>query len=291
MSYRPHDNWAVKGAFSRTVQYVHQLIQSNLALPTDQWIPIVGDLKPETADKIAIGGYWESSDGQWGVSLEGYWKWMHDLVDYRDEYYLTPPLEFWNSKLTSGKGSAKGIDFKFERKAGKVTGHIAYSLAWSDRTFPDKNGGKTFPSRFDNRHTINLLLNWNISPKVELNVGWTGHSGNRFTFMPQSWESPYFDTAHSSLDNYLRVPMNNYQLPFYHRLDIGLTVRNRRGYWNFGLYNAYCQRNTIAIARGAVNEIGEWNPDTWSFNGRTRRLFQKVSFLPIIPSIAYTWQF
>lgn len=297
VSYRPHDNWAVKGAYGRTVQYVHQLTQSNLALPTDQWIPIVGDFKPETADKISIGGYWESPDGMWGASVEGYWKWMHNIVDYRDEYYLTPPLEFWNSRLTSGKGTAKGIDFKFEKKMGKLTGHIAYSLAWSDRTFPEKNGGKTYPARFDNRHTINILLNWKMSRKVELNIGWTGHSGNRFTFMPQKWQSPAFSLCNTwFLDNSLRVPLNNFQLPFYHRLDLGLTVRNRRGYWSFGLYNAYCNRNTIAIIRSYVNEQTDfhptlWESGTWESGWRSRPVFMKLSFLPIIPSIAYTWQF
>ena len=109
-----------------------------------------------------------------------------EVIDtsFRDEYYLTPPDGMWNSPLCSGTGTAKGMDLKIEKRSGKITGHIAYSLAWTDRTFAEKNGGKTFPARFDNRHTINILLNWNISRKVQLNAAWTGHSGNRFTFMP-----------------------------------------------------------------------------------------------------------
>ncbi|MDE6297337.1 MAG: TonB-dependent receptor [Muribaculaceae bacterium] len=293
LSYRFADNWAVKGAYTRTVQYVHQLSQGSLALPTDQWIPITGNFKPESADKTAAGVYWESPDRQWSASIEGYWKWMHNLIEYKDEYYLIPPLELWDSRLTSGRGTAKGIDFKFERRIGNVTGHVAYSLAWSDRTFAEKNGGKRYPARFDNRHTINVLLNWKISPKVELNVGWTGHSGNRFTFMPQLWESPGFDENHSFIENSLGVPLNNYQLPFYHRLDLGLTVRNSRGYWSFGLYNAYCNRNTIALVRGMHSEPAEFIKDgeTWTWINRDYPVFQKLSILPIIPSISYTWQF
>ncbi len=291
LSYRPMDNLAVKGAYSRTVQYVHQLTQGTLSLPTDQWIPVTGRFKPETADKVAVGGYWESSDGHWAISAEAYWKWMHNLVEYRDEYYLRPPLEMWDARLTAGKGTAKGVDFKLEKKFGKLTGHISYSLAWSDRRFDEKNGGKRYPARYDNRHTINVLLNWKISSKAELNVGWTGHSGNRFTFMPQLWESPGFDKDHDFVENSLGVPLNNYQLPFYHRLDLGLTVRNRHGYWNFGLYNAYCNRNAIAITRGIHNGIGHWDKETNSLVSNDYPVFQKISILPIIPSVSYTWEF
>lgn len=275
-SYRPSENWAVKVAYARTNQYVHQLSQTYLSLPTDQWVPITGKFKPQSAEKISIGAYWQTDNKMFGASVEGYYKIMRNLVDYRDEYYLQPPTEMWNAQLCSGKGTAKGIDFKIEKLYGKLTGHISYSLAWSDRTFPDKNGGLTFPARFDNRHTINILLNWNISDKVSLNAAWTGHSGNRFTFLPQDWESPDFDGSYSS-STPLKARINNYQLPFYHRLDLSCTVRNKRGYWTFGLFNAYCHINTVAIRR--------------THNNANRPVFQKVKLLPILPSISYTWQF
>ncbi len=277
VSYNPVENWAVKAAYSRTNQYVHQLCQTYLALPTDQWVPITGNLKPQTADKISVGGYWQSDNGMYAVSVEGFYKNMRNLVDYRDEYYLQPPMEMWNARLCSGKGTAKGMDIKVEKVLGRLSGHIAYSLAWADRTFPEKNGGRTFPARFDHRHTVNILLNWKISDKVQLNAAWTGHSGSRFTLLPQVWESPDFDVTGSSDNTPLKAGINNYQLPFYHRLDLSCTVRNKRGYWNFSLYNAYCHMNTVAIRR--------------KYTDNNRPVFQKVKMLPIIPSISYTWQF
>lgn len=278
ISYRPTDNWAIKGAYCRTNQYVHMLNQSYLALPTDQWVPITGRQKPQSADKISAGVYWRPDNGKYSISAEGYYKDMRNLVDYRDEYYLMPPMDVWDAQLCTGKGTAKGIDFKIEKLSGKITGHIAYSLGWADRTFADKNGGRTFPARFDNRHTINILLNWNISRKVQFNAAWTGHSGNRFTLLTQVWEAPGFDNGFSGNDTPLKAEINNYQLPFYHRLDISFTVRNKRGFWNFGLYNAYCHMNTIAVQR--------------SYNYRyMKSVFKKVKFLPLIPSVSYTWQF
>lgn len=279
VSYRPTDNWAVKAAYSRTNQYVHQLCQTYMSLPTDRWVPITGELKAAIADKVAVGGYWQSSNGMFAVSIEGYYKWMRNLVDYRDEYYLYSVEDVWSSRLCNGRGTAKGVDIKFEKVSGRLTGHISYSLAWADRTFPDKNGGRTFPARFDQRHTINIMLNWNINDKVSLNAAWTGHSGNRFTLLPQVWESPDFISlpTYDGENDPLKAQVNNYQLPFYHRLDLSCTVRNKRGYWSFGLYNAYCHMNTVAIRR--------------TYNRKGIPVFQKVKFLPIIPSISYTWQF
>lgn len=277
LSYRPVMNWAVKTAFARTNQYVHQLSQTYLSLPTDQWVPITGKFKPQNADKISLGAYWQSPDNAFVASVEGYYKIMRNLVEYRDEYYLQPPNEMWNAQLCSGKGTAKGIDFEIEKVDGRLTGHVSYSLAWSDRTFPDKNGGHAFPVRFDNRHTVNILLNWNVSGRMSLNAAWTGHSGNRFTLLTQVWEAPDFGNGSTDAEVPLKTPVNNYQLPFYHRLDLSCTVRNNRGYWTFGLFNAYCHMNTIAIRR------------TYDRHGNP--IFKTVKLLPIIPSISYTWQF
>lgn len=289
-SWHPADSWAFKAAYSRTVQYVHQLSQSYLALPTDQWIPVIGRFKPQTADKVCVGGYWQTSAGSYAVSLEGYYKWMHHLIDYCDEYYLKPPLEMWDARLTSGSGTAKGLDLKVEKRDGKLTGHISYSLAWADRTFSEKNGGKAYPARFDNRHTVNVSVGWAVSDKVKLNAAWTGHSGNRFTFMPQVWDTPGFGNqpGYDGDEVPLRTSLNNYRLPFYHRLDLSCTVRNSRGYWTFGLYNAYCHMNTIAVRR-AHKELLEQTPEGLYY--KSVPVFQKVSLLPIIPSISYTWLF
>lgn len=277
VSYRPDGNWAVKAAYSRTNQYVHRLCETYLALPTDQWVPVTGKFKPHTADKVSAGVYLQSDNGMYTASAEGYYKSMHNLVDYRDEYYLQPPAGMWDRRLCSGSGTAKGIDIKVEKVYGRVTGHIAYSLAWADRTFPEKNGGHSFPARFDHRHTVNILLNWNVSDRVQFNAAWTGHSGNRFTLLPQMWQSPDFDMFGFGDDTPLKAGINNYRLPFYHRLDISWTVRNRHGFWNFSFYNAYCHLNTVAIRR--------------TYDNYNRPVFQKVRMLPIIPSISYTWQF
>ena len=278
LSYNPASYIALKAAYSRNTQYVHRLSQSYISLPTDQWVPITGGFKPETSDKVVAGAYWLIGDGKFSATIEGYMKRMNNLVDYREEYYLKLPAEKWSSVLCSGKGSARGVDISLEKRSGSVTGHVSYSLAWADRTFADKNGGKTFPARLDHRHTINVLVNWEATPKVNLSAAWIGHSGSRYTLITQVWTgAEEIDRAFWSEQSGLKTELNRYMLPFYHRLDLSCRVKNKRGYWNFSLYNAYCHMNTIGIRR------------TYNKNGKP--VFQKVAILPIIPSFSYTWLF
>ncbi|MCI9053799.1 MAG: TonB-dependent receptor [Muribaculaceae bacterium] len=271
--YIPADGWAVKASYSRAYQYVHQLSQSFISLPTDQWLPITGDFSPQRSDKVSAGVYWLLG-GRYSFSAEGYWKWLHNLIDYRDEYYLLLPQLAWDARLTTGRGTAKGLDFKVEKETGRVTGHVGYSLMWADRTFADRNGGKTYPARFDNRHKINVAVNWKINDRWELNAAWTGMSGNRVTFPTQMWQGPNVNQIISEVP--LRTDLNNARLPFYHRLDLGLTRHTRRGYWTLSLYNAYCNMNVVSLRRGDRNG---------------RPVFQQLRMLPLIPSFSYTWLF
>ncbi len=287
LRYSPSREWAVKCSYSRSVQYVHQLTKSYISLPTDQWVPITGNFKPQTADKVSFGVYWSYND-EFTVSAETYYKRMQNLIDYSDLYYIENNALSWDSKLCVGVGNSKGIDFKISREFGKLTGQVSYSLLWADRKFAGKNRGRRFPARFDNRHKINVMLNWKINDKWEINGAWTGMSGNRYTLSTQVWNGPeLYDYYNMDYGGSIIYPvtvnnapfvseLNNYRLPFYHRLDLSVVRHTKKGFWTISLYNAYCNRNTIAIRQGSSDG---------------RKVFQKLSIMPIIPSFSYTWKF
>lgn len=274
----PKHNFAIKAGYSRSAQYIHQLAESNISLPTDQWIPITGDQKPQSTDKLALGVYWCTPNRQFTFSVEGYFKWMYNLIDYTDDYYLVPPYDSWTDKLDVGEGKSKGIDFKVTKEFGKITGHVAYSLLWADRRFPEKNKGQWFPARFDNRHKINIALTWKINSKWQAGASWTGMSGNRITLPLQCWSDPCLGPWHFDMIYYSET--NNYRLPFYHRLDLSATRTTKHGYWTFSVYNTYSYMNVIAVRRDFGELNGEWID-----------MFQHVRAIPIIPSVSYTWLF
>ena len=288
--WRTSDKLSLKVAYARMSQYISQLTESSISLPTDQWIPISANMKPQISDKVAVSANYDIK-GKYTVSIDAYYKWMNPIYDYRDDYFLLPSYAAWSEKLCGGKATAKGIDFMVSKNVGKISGHIGYSLLWSDRIFKDKNHGRKFPARFDNRHKINIMLCWKINDKWDMNCAWTGMSGNMFTLYSQEYEMlvtpdmPIFNgQSYIGILEYSEG-LNNYRLPFYHRLDVAFNRHTKHGMWTFSLYNMYSYINTISISKD------RWWFGTNDWKWDERDSFSKKGVFPIIPSVTYTWYF
>src|ERR1019366_5700092 len=91
--------------------------------------------------------------------------------------------------VTGGKGKAYGLEAYVARNYGRVTGSIAYTLAWSDRKFADLNGGDYFSYKYDRRHNVAIQLNYIINKHFEIGASWVYGSGNMITLPLQSYNS------------------------------------------------------------------------------------------------------
>lgn len=269
--YTLNDHVDMTAAYDRNVQYIRQLAQSYISLPTDQWLPVLGGSKPQTADQLSLSASWRPN-AAWTLDGQMYYSWLHDIIEYRSNFYIDAVDMPTYRRIATGSGTAKGVDLKLTRNFGRLSGQLGYSLLWADRRFADRNYGRPYPARCDNRHKINLLLHWMISPKWEVTASWIGMSGNRITLPVQQWVGPD-DSGNPLLSKY-----NNFRLPFYHRLDLNFTRHHSNGYWQFGLYNAYNRHNAVTVTQNG-----------WIGNGKVQ--FQKLSLLPVIPSVSCTWLF
>ncbi len=292
------DDYSVKASYARINQFVQQVSSNYINLPTDLWQPIGKGMKPLSSDQYSIGFYGNLPKGMY-FSLEGWYKDMRNLVEYREGISSLNPNLTWDEKITSGKGWAYGLDLSISRELGKVTGTVSYGLMWNWRKFDNLNGGLKFPAKFDNRHKININASYRLNDKIEFNAGWTYMTGNRLTLSLYNYDEPgdNFPDAPttgigssgmdweqaSGLDYY--SGRNNVRFPAYHRLDIGMSLYKdlgggRRSIWNFSLYNAYCRMNAMTIRK-----------DDYVDASRPNRAFQKFSLIPIVPSVSYTYEF
>ena len=134
------------------------------------------------------------------------------------------------------------------------------------------------------------MLNWHINDRWDLNATWTGMSGNRITLSTMNWEDPGVAPWH--FDMILPENLNNYRLPFYHRLDIGAVRRTRRGHWTFSIYNAYCNMNVIGVVRSEKRDYDDYvEIAPGVLTTVSKPVFKYLRLLPIIPSVSYTWLF
>lgn len=292
------DNLSFKASYSRMNQYVHLISNSFISLPTDAWMPVTRKLKPLISDQVSAGFYYNLNK-EYNFSVEGYYKTLDNLLEYRDGHTFTPSFVNWEDKLTAGEGSSYGAEFMVRKETGRTTGWVGYGLSWSDRQFDELNQGARYPARFDNRHKLNIVVMHKISPKVELSAAWSYASGNHVTLSlenyyengtgsPTNNDNHYMD-ASESIDYY--EGRNNYQLPAYHRLDLGIKIyrpkkKGRMGIWTVSIYNVYSRMNPFMIYKSDKTV-----PDPGSSYGKNVPVFKTIGIMPIIPSISYTYKF
>lgn len=293
------DNLSFKASYSRMNQYVHLISNSFISLPTDAWMPVTRKLKPLVSDQVSAGFYYNLNK-EYNFSVEGYYKTMDNLLEYNDGHTFTPSYLNWEDKLTAGEGRSYGAEFMVRKESGRTTGWIGYGLSWSDRQFDQLNWGERFPARFDNRHKLNIVVMHKISPKVELSAAWSYASGNHVTLSLENYrENGSSDYQHSNgydysysgswgLDYY--EGRNNYQLPAYHRLDLGIKIyrpkkKGRMGIWTVSIYNVYSRMNPFMVFKDEkeVKKLGG------GYN--IVPVFKHVGIMPIIPSVSYTYKF
>lgn len=286
------DNLSFKASYSRMNQYVHLISNSFISLPTDAWMPVTRKLKPLISDQVSAGFYYNLNK-EYNFSVEGYYKTLDNLLEYRDGHTFTPSFVNWEDKLTAGEGSSYGAEFMVRKETGRTTGWVGYGLSWSDRQFDELNQGARYPARFDNRHKLNIVVMHKISPKVELSAAWSYASGNHVTLSlenyyengtgsPTNNDNHYMD-ASESIDYY--EGRNNYQLPAYHRLDLGIKIyrpkkKGRMGIWTVSIYNVYSRMNPFMIYKSDKTV-----PDPGSSYGKNVPVFKTIGIMPILSLI------
>lgn len=281
---------SVKASYSRMAQYVHLLSSSDISLPTDLWVPITKNIKPEIADQVSLGSYWDTGDG-WELSLEGYYKHMDNVLEYRDGVTVILTTSGWENKVSTGKGRAYGAEFFVQKKTGSTTGWLSYTLAKSERRFPDGSisGGEWYPYKYDRRHNISLVLNHKFSDRIEVSANWKYLSGGVTTFSTRGFK--VVDINGGAEDADYAPGRGNYRLPDSHTLNVGVNFRKqkRRGerIWTLGVYNVYNYMNPdFVYTERSTDYLGEDYTEPHSYVR-----IKKITMLPILPSFSYTRTF
>ena len=296
MRYLLNNDISLKASFSTMTQFINLLANESFSLPTDLWVPSTERIKPQQSWQTAIGVAKTFAD-QYEVSIEGYYKQMKNVLSYKEGASFLFGLENdWQDKVTQGDGEAYGIEFFIQKKKGKTTGWLGYTLSWNNRQFDEINGGRTFPFRYDRRHDISLVVSHQLSNKITLSGAWVYGTGNAVTL--NTFRYPidvyYNGNPNQPFVNYADVESggqkNAFRMSSYHRLDVSISFNKKREKfersWVIGAYNAYYHRNPYYMLSDENQEI---DPVTGEFT--SKRVFKEVSILPIIPSISYQFKF
>ncbi len=279
-------NLSLKAGYAYMTQYVHLLSNSSLSLPTDLWVPVTKKIVPMNAHQVSLGAFYELPR-LFDISLEGYYKVMDNLLEYKDGASFFGSSETWENKVCLGKGWAYGVEFLVQRSFGKTTGWIGYTWAHAKRQFDREgmtiNEGKVFPAKYDRRHDLSITVQHKFSDRFDLSGTWVFSSGNCGTLGTQIYEGlPDWDYI-----PYIQaLERNNFRMGNYHRLDVSMNFHKQKKHgirtWNLSVYNAYNHNNPFLVYT------------SYGFDENTlqeKKVLMQASLFPIIPSVSYSFKF
>lgn len=286
---------SIKASYARMTQYIHLLTNSGIGLPTDLWVPATGNIPPQDAQQVALG-LAKGLRNQYEVSLEGYYKNMKNLIEYKEGASFVSTSGNWQNKVEVGAGRSYGAELLVQKKEGRTTGWLGYTLSKSDRQFDNLNQGNRFPYKYDRRHDVGLAVVHHWKEKVDLSFSWVFGTGNA-TSLPSTIyageeSSDYYyhypESGFNPSQVYYYGERNSFRMRSYHRLDLGIAFKKKTKWgertWTVGVYNAYSRRNPFFIY---LSEDGEYINDVY----RKKSQFKQVSLFPFIPSISYSFKF
>ena len=273
LRYLINDESSIKASYAHMTQYLHLLTNQSIGLPTDLWVPVTRRIPPQNSIQYALG-YARTIKKKFEASAEAYYKSMDNLIEYKEGASFFGNEEDWQEKVEVGKGWSYGIELLLEKKVGKTTGWIGYTWSKTERQFEALNFGEKYPYRYDRRHDIGMAITHKFNDRVDVGIVWVYGTGNAVTLGLERYQGFQGDITHVE-------SRNNYRMPAYHRLDLGVNLHKKKKWgeqtWSFGVYNAYNRQNPFFLNFG--------------FDNNNNRVLKQYSLFPILPSFNYSFKF
>lgn len=275
-SYYLGEDFSLKASYAEMNQYIHLLSNTGAGLPTDYWVPSTDRVKPQNSRQVATGLAKDFEELGLLVTLEGYYKKMNRVINYKEgaSFLILEESTTGNSEvksfedvITAGQGWSQGIEFLAQKKTGKFQGWIGYTLSKTEFQFDDLNQGRRFYARYDRRHDLSVVGLYEHNKNMNFSATWVYGTGNAITL-------PYasFKAGESSGPAYQGDPlgllgsfqsnsikyseMNGYRMPDYMRLDFNIQFKkNKKTKSNIswvrtheiGIYNVLGRRNPYFV--------------------------------------------
>ncbi|MEM7375049.1 MAG: carboxypeptidase-like regulatory domain-containing protein [Bacteroidota bacterium] len=304
------DRLSLKSSFVQMNQYLHLLTTSGSGLPIDLWVPATDRVAPQRSWQAAIGAAATLGDGKYEFSVEGYYKQMSGLIEYKEgtNFFLSFEDRWEDRVEANGTGEAYGVEVLFQKKKGKTTGWAGYTLAWNNRQFANINQGNVYPYKYDRRHDIGIVVAHRVKEGVTLSGTWVFGTGNALTMPTGGYASlqqdvqrflPQFDWTFYNYGNgqfgsgggiqLYEEGRNNFRMAAYHRLDIGFNFTKQKKWgertWSVGVYNLYARQNPYTYFLDSV-------PDPANGANSFKPELRRISLFPFpIPFISYSFHF
>lgn len=273
---------SLKGGYNKTYQYIHLLSSNTTQSPLDTWQLSDLNVKPQNADQFAIGLFKNLDDSNVEISLEGYYKKMNNILDYKvgANLVLNENIE---TELLQGEGKAYGVELLIKKKSGRLNGWFGYTYSRSfvkldsDLVEEQVNNGDYFPANYDKPHDLSVVMNYKFTKRYSVSANFVYQTGRPITYPLGKYEF-------ANQEQVFYSDRNKFRIPDYYRLDIGVNIEGNHkikklahSFWNISIYNVLGRNNPYSVF--FINE-----------NGQIKAYQTSIFSIPV-PTITYNFKF
>ena len=276
--FQATDKIKLKGAWGLYNQFATRVIRQDILQGSRDFWVLGNDIDvPINQAEHFIGGI-SYETPTWLVDIEVYHKNLRGIAEYTAQTTLQgfgPNATIqYEENFYQGDGIAEGVEFLLQRKTGKLTGWLAYTIGRVNYDFPDLSE-QTFPANHDQRHELKLVGSYNLGRWTFAGT-FVYATGRPYTAPTGVYELTLLD---GSTETYFEVSDKNaLRLPDYHRLDLSATYNFKlfKGESSLGLslYNLYDRQNV-------------WYKEFEVIEGDL--IETNISLLNFTPSLFFTW--
>lgn len=287
LSYLLTDRFKLKAAWGKYYQFATRVVREDIQQGSrDFWLLANDETAPVSSATHYIAGLsYETPD--WLFDVEGYYKPLEGLTEYTTRFSLggggSPPggpgsgsgwtLDY-EEFFYQGTGVAQGLEFLLQKKAGKFTGWIGYTLGQVKYDF-EAFGDQPFYANQDQTHELKLVGNYKLR-NWTFGATFIYATGRPYTAPTGFYEIELLD---GSIADYFEVSDKNaLRFPDYHRFDVSATYNFKLGSSKasagLSLFNVYGRKNV-------------WYKEYEVIEGEL--IETDVSLLGFTPSLFVTW--
>jgi len=276
VSYKVNDKVKFKGAWGKYYQFVNRIVREDVTQGSrDFWILANKENSPISfSQHFILGTSYEVDD--WLFDVEFFEKEMTGLTEFSLRFQSALGTDPNDQLFFEGTGISRGVDFLIQKKVGKYTGWLGYTLSEVVHTFPDLSN-IPFYSLNDQRHEFKIV-NVLKAGRWDLGATWVYGSGKPYTAPNGIYTITLLDGTETE---YVSIgEKNGLRIDPYHRLDLSATYNfnlgSGKGEMGLSIFNLYNKTNTWYNEFEVVdNQVTETNVN---YIGFTPSLFFNVSF-------------
>ena len=260
-------------SLSKMSQSIHTLTNNSLGLSSEIILPTTSILGPESIWHYNFGFETDLSKNL-KLNIEAYYKTATNTVSYKEgSYFIISENSEWENSIPVGLAKMYGIETQVEFNSKKFKSWFNYTYSYSLRSYDNIFDGEWFDYRFSRRHMVNFILFYKINGRMNFFFENIYGSGNPYTLPTQL-----------TPDNQLIYEkINNWNLPYYHRIDIGLETK----------FQGPSVGHEVKV--GIYNLLNRKNPFYMTYGSMKKQLlssdFKYIYVFPFLPSISYKISF